>query len=130
MRFNLRGDGFDDERNERWVNASHGLGRVEALMVPTAQGLGILDCRLIAEDVRFEELSEPERGTIQESVLLTDRFTLSSLWVMGAYELVRTFDERYKNDDISVVGEAAECLKLLKGLERLSWTLAICEWKG
>lgn len=32
----------------------------------------------------------------EESLRLTDRFTLSQLWVLGAYEMTRTIDKRVK----------------------------------
>jgi hypothetical protein len=124
----LRTGNFDNERNKRWVTASLGLGCIETFMIPTVQGLGLLDCELIPKDARFEQLSEEEQGTFEESVMLTERFILSSLWVMGAYELVRTLDERHWHDNIFAVGEVAECLKmLLRTMERLRVPLAKME---
>jgi len=89
---------MNSERDKLWARSSHGLARIEAFMVPVLQGLARLDCQLILQDARFGELSELERGTIQESILLTDRITLSYLWVLGAYELVRTLDQRCQAD--------------------------------
>lgn len=124
----LRTGNFDNERNKRWVAASIGLRRVEEFMIPTVQGLGLLDCRLTPEDDRFERLSEEEQSTFEESMMLTERFMLSSLWVMGAYELVRTIDQRAREDSIFVVGEVAECVKHLKReLERIRMPLAKME---
>lgn len=121
----LRTGNFDNERNKRWVKASLGLRRIEEFMIPTAQGLGLLDCKLTPEDDRFERLSQEERGTSQESVMLTERFMLSSLWVMGAYELVRTIDQRAREGDIFMVDEVMECVKVLKReLERIRMPLA------
>jgi hypothetical protein len=121
----LRSGNFDNERNQRWVNASLGLERIETFMIPTVQGLGLLHCKILPEDARYERLSVEEQGTIEESVMLTERFMLSSLWVMGAYELVRTLDERHKNDDIFIVGEVAEDVHTLKiGMARLRMPLA------
>jgi hypothetical protein len=73
-------------------------------MVPVLQGLGRLDCQLISEDLRFVQLPPKAQNTINESARLTDRFTLSYLWVLGAYELVRTLDQRC-DAHISVLGE-------------------------
>ena len=59
------------------------MERIETFMIPTVQGLGLLDCKLIPEDARFERLSQEEQSTLEESAMLTERFMLSSLWVMG-----------------------------------------------
>ena len=124
----LRMGNFDDEQNRRWVKASLGLRRIEEFMIPTAQGLGLLDCKLTPEDDRFERLSQEERETAQESVMLTERFMLSSLWVMGAYELVRTIDQRAREGDVFVVDKVTECVKVLKReLERIRMPLAKME---
>lgn len=124
----LRTGNFDNERNKRWVAASVGLRRVEEFMIPTVQGLGLLDCKLSPEDERFGRLSQEEQSTFEESVMLTERFMLSSLWVMGAYELVRTIDQLAREDNIFVVGEVAECVKHLKRpLERIRMPLAKME---
>ena len=49
---------------------------------------------MIAQDSRFGDLSEADRNTIPEAIRATDRRTLSYLWVLGAYEVVRTMHER------------------------------------
>jgi len=127
----LRRGNFDNERNKQWVAASLGLERIEPFMIPAAQALGLLDSMLIAEDDRFERLSEEERGTFEESAMLTERFMLSSLWVMGAYESVRTLGERHKNDNIFIVEEVAEAVHHLKlGMVRLRVPLAKMEPAG
>src|SRR5258705_8854981 len=88
----------NDGRYERWSQASHGLGRVEVFMVAILQGLGRFDSQLILADNRFGLLSEREWAAKRESFLLTERIMLSYLWVLGAYELVRTLDQRCRAD--------------------------------
>ena len=48
-------------------------------MVQVVQDLGVLDCKLVAEDAHFDQLSDEEKSTIEENIRLSDRFTLSRL---------------------------------------------------
>lgn len=87
----------DDKRFDRWVSASVAVGGVEqyqSFMTGTVQGLGRLDCQLIDRDKAFFQLPERDRESIPICMELTDRITLSYLWVLGAYEIVRTLDQR------------------------------------
>lgn len=94
-------------------------------MIPTIQGLGLLDCKLIPEDDRFELLSEVEQSRDEEILMLTERYMLSSLWIMGTYELVRTIDQRAREDNVFVVSAVAECVNYFKReLERIRIPLA------
>jgi len=97
-------------------------------MIPVLQGLGRLDCQLIAEDLRFLQLTQEARATIRESLRLTDHFTISYLWVLGAYELVRTLDQRC-DPDVSLHGtELTHRVRSLKHrMERLRVPLAKME---
>ncbi len=81
-------------RDQQWVTASFAFARVEIEMVLVAQRLGLLDCHLIDNDARFLALGDEQRGTIPEAIRLNNRITISYLWVLGAYELVRTLDQR------------------------------------
>jgi hypothetical protein len=76
---------IDYERLSRWVKASVNLSGGDAFMMPVVQGVGPLDSLLIPADEHFNQLSQKERDTIEESMLLTDRFTLSYLWVLGGF---------------------------------------------
>lgn len=95
----LRKHLWDNDRYTKWIYASHAVGGVEqykAFMAVAIQGLARLDCQLIAADEQFLRLTEQQRATIPVSVELSERVTLSYLWVLGAYELLRTLDERTK----------------------------------
>src|SRR5690349_9865348 len=83
---------LDYPRWHRWVAASQKLKVIEELMMFPAQGLGWLDCQLIAEDTRLIDAPpfEPARPRA-----LNEQITLSYLWVLGGYELVRTIDQRH-----------------------------------
>jgi hypothetical protein len=114
-----------DDRYNQWIQASQSLGRIEPFMVPVLQGLGRLDCQLISEDLRFRQLPQEARNTIHESLRLTDRFTLSYLWVLGAYELVRTLDQLCSGNIGLLEDELTQHVRGLKHMiERLRIPLA------
>ncbi len=116
------------ERLERWVRASHGLAPIESHMTIVLQGLGRVDCRLIPEDKQFLQLSQEERETIEQSISMSDRFTYSYLWVLGAYELVRTLDQRCHADPALLGNNLTTRVRELKhSMERLRMPLAKME---
>ena len=116
------------ERYNRWSKASHATAPFEHFMSIIVQGLGRLDCQLIQEDSRYCHLSGAEQQTVTESIKLTDRFTLSYLWVLGAYELVRTMDQRARDNASLIAAPLPQRLKDLKrSFERLRIPLAKME---
>lgn len=80
---------LDQPRYAKWVNVSHSLDHILPDVATVIQGLGKLDAKLVYEDETFRTLSSEARGSFEESLKLTDRFTLSYLWVLGTYEVVR-----------------------------------------
>lgn len=119
---------MEQKRFAKWVKASHGLSKFEPFMIPVAQGLGNLDAKLIVEDDRYLKLPQASRDTIEESMKLTERFTLSYLWVLGTYELVRTLTQRCRENG-NLLGEnlVQEIIKLKQDIERLRIPLAKME---
>lgn len=93
---------IDQPRYAEWVRLSHRTARFETFMVPTVQGLGKFDAKLIARDSAYIKLSQRQREEIDVSLELTDRFTDSYLWVLGAYEIIRTMDQRCRIDSTLV----------------------------
>jgi hypothetical protein len=119
---------MDHERYSHWVKSSFALARFDQFMVPLIQQLGRIDCQLIAEDHCFSQSSQDRRATIGESLKLTDRHTLSHLWVLGAYELVRTLDQRAQEQPTVVSSELRERIRDTKHLfARLRMPLAKME---
>lgn len=80
-------------RLSEWENNSMGLMHIEMLLVGNAQGLGILDVELIEE---FPELKINSQ-LYEDRLRKLRHITLSELWVMGAYELVRLINDINKN---------------------------------
>lgn len=97
-------------RHHRWVSASHGLTRYETFMVSTVQGLGRLDEFLAARDSRYVagEGYLSERFGILD---FSDHITLSYLWVLGAYEIVRVMHQRERDSRSSLSTSINELLR-------------------
>jgi hypothetical protein len=90
---------IDQPRYSEWVKLSHRLSRFEQFMIVAVQGLGQIDAKLAAQDRAFLALPEKERkSNFQVSLDLTERFTLSYLWVLGTYEIVRSVDQRCREN--------------------------------
>ncbi len=119
---------MEQKRFSKWVEVSHGLSKIEPFMIPIVQGLGNLDAKLIVEDDRYLKLPKTSRDTIEESMNLTERFTLSYLWVLGTYELVRTLTQRCRETG-NLLGEnlVQDVIKLKQDIERLRIPLAKME---
>ena len=81
---------MDKNRHDEWMNNSLGLMHVDMLIVGNAQGLGILDVELIKE---FPELKINSKLDEDREKKLR-HITLSELWIMGGYELIRFINER------------------------------------
>ena len=117
-----------DDRFQRWVDASSVAGAVEPSMIPLVQGLGRFDCHLINEDSRFAALSQEQSSSLNESSRLADRLTLSYFWVLAAYELVRTLDQRWRTGATTLPDESGSRVTALKRrMERLRIPLAKME---
>jgi uncharacterized protein (DUF2461 family) len=109
-----------DDRYQRWIDASSAAGAVESLMIPLVQGLGRFDCHLIQEDARFAALNKEQSSSLRERSLLTDRVTLSYFWVLAAYELVRTLDQRWRTGAATLPDDFGSRVTALKRrMERL-----------
>ena len=103
-----------DDRFQRWVDASSVAGAVEPFMIPLVQGLGRFDCHLINEDARFAALNQEQSSSLHESTRLADRLTLSYFWVLAAYELVRTLDQRWRTGATTLPDESGNRVAALK----------------
>jgi hypothetical protein len=89
-----------EERAERWLKVSIGLGRFEQSMWPLVLQLGRLDVRLIhADEAWIDRLLDGKQLSEEDSTSLHEHITLSFLWVLGAYEFIRTLCDRVKTDD-------------------------------
>jgi len=103
---------MEKERYFEYINNSMGLMHIEMLLVGNAQGLGILDVELIEEFPKLKINSQLEEDRLKK----LRHITLSELWVMGAYELIRFINERLpKPTDIFSEGS----IEKIKGTKRI-----------
>ena len=119
---------MDQTRYVRWVNASQCLSAIEPYMLVVTQGFGRLDAKLVTEDLRRSKLLDQTRDAALEGLRLMDHLTLSYLWVLGIYELVRTLAQRVRHDPSLLPHPMHSPLVTLKQrLERLRIPLAKME---
>ena len=106
-------------RINRWVYASHTAAKYEPFMVPGIQGLGRLDHDLYEKD---ELLARNPMALSSSSDLgaLSYHITMSYLWVLGAYEIIRSIQQRNKDTGLS----DEKLTALLRKFERLRMPLA------
>jgi len=116
---------IDQQRYARWVSISHCIDFLEPNLNVFIQGLGKIDAQLIYEDDTFQSLATSAKSTFEESLKLTDRFTLSQLWILGAYEVIRTLDQRVSKSQNELPKRLATRVKSTKkSFERLRVPLA------
>jgi hypothetical protein len=101
-------------RIERWVNASFVTVQFEQFMVMVVQGLGRLDVSLMQDDRFFLSDFEKNSNSLAESLKLNERFTLSYLWVLGGYELVRSICQRINEKRVAIPDEVVVSFRELK----------------
>jgi len=117
-----------DDRYQRWIDASSASSAVEPSMIPLVQGLGRFDCHFIQEETRFAALNQEQASSAREKTLLTDRVTLSYFWVLAAYELVRTLDQRWRIGATTLPDEFGSRVTALKRrMDRLRMPLVKLE---
>lgn len=115
-------------RFERWVNASFSTVQFEQFMVIAVQGLGRLDVSLVEDDESFLADFEQNKYSSVESLKFNERLTLSYLWVLGSYELVRSICQRIKESRAGCPDEVANSFgELKKEFNRLRIPLAKME---
>ncbi len=84
------------------------------------QGIGKIDCRLIQDDERFRDLPEAEQESVAEAIVASERIALSHLWVLGAYEIVRTMSQKARNHATLIDASLTKQLQKLKGIRSVA----------
>lgn len=111
---------FDLERNARWVDASLKFLNFDEFFVMTIQGLGKLDSKLVVEDERITKHKQPSNPMGD----VGDHLTLSYLWVLGAYEVIRSLCQRSQEDSTFFAKYRKDLLKLKVEFTRIRIPLA------
>ena len=109
----------DEPRFDRWVRASFATAQYEKFMPVTVQGLGRLDHDLFGQDKLVLAGAGPFAPD-GDLGALSYHITLSYLWVLGAYEVLRAINQRSKESGHS----DQEVLQVLRQYERLRMPLA------
>jgi len=92
---------MDIERLNRWIRASYATALIEPAMLFQIQGLGKIDAVLFSKDLMFREIRDENNTDSVDWMDLNDSITLSYLWVLGSYEIIRTLNERFGEKDKS-----------------------------
>lgn len=120
------------ERFNRWVRASHGLALIHQHLEVTAQGLGRLDTRLVTETPRCINVFHQHLTTAsldhEPTAFFNDHILFSYLWVLGAYELARSVNQRCREEPALFSIEFSGAIKSTKiDFERIRVPLAKLE---
>lgn len=105
---------FDENvRFERWIKISVGLMRFEPHLMQVVQSLGDLDVKLCVTDEKLvddycQKNISPDYKDIQGHV------TQSYLWLLGAYEVVRTLTQRMSESQCTDPPHVFENFKQIK----------------
>jgi len=88
---------FQEDRLGKWIKISHQISYGNAVLAHTIQSLGSYDLELIERAdaiipgfIDYIDTSNRGPRTVEENYLLDKLISLSRLWVLGAYEDLRT----------------------------------------
>lgn len=119
---------IDEARYTRWRRATYAFYQFEPHVVPTVQSLGRIDAELFLRDVRYREIRERNDGTPEEWAEISEHATtMAYLWVLGAYEVIRMLDQRFRELGLHNMGLYAESTRLKHAFERVRVPLAKLE---
>lgn len=79
-----------NSRNKDWIESSQALENLEPFMMVSVQGLGRIDLEIISESLNINK-------KINQGLDLARILTLSQLWTLGAFELLRSIDSLSKS---------------------------------
>ncbi|WP_236630366.1 hypothetical protein [Pseudomonas syringae] len=86
-----------EDRFERWLKVSVGMARFEPHLLDLVQDMGQLDANLCSMDARFVRAHPDEQNALYDHHSIQSHKTQSYLWVLGAYEILRTLAQRVKD---------------------------------
>lgn len=116
---------MEKDRWARWVTASHAVGGlVPTAMAMTIQGLGRIDVELYERDLSYRLIDPQIEETYPDTYVFNNDLTLSYLWILGAYENIRSLSQAL-NDGKHIAPESAQrCTELKKQFARIRVPLA------
>lgn len=85
---------MEKDRYSEWIENSFGIRFIDILLIGNVRGLGLLDIELIQEFPEIKIDSQLEEDRLKK----LRHITLSELWVMGTYELIRLMKDIVSKD--------------------------------
>ncbi|MCK9691862.1 hypothetical protein [Pseudomonas syringae] len=102
---------FMEDRFERWLKVSIGMARFEPHLVDLVQDMGQLDAVLCSADAAFVRAHPEQMNALYDHDSIQSHKTQSYLWVLGAYEILRTLAQRVREGQSDDPQDVAERLK-------------------
>ncbi|PYD05283.1 hypothetical protein DND90_16255 [Pseudomonas syringae pv. maculicola] len=96
-----------EDRFDRWVMVSIGMARFEEHLMGLIQDMGQLDADLCSTDAKFVNSHPEQQVALYDHHSIQSHRTQSYLWVLGAYEILRTLAQKIRegrSDDPPEVG--------------------------
>lgn len=118
---------MDRTRYNRWKMASFALLQFEPFLAQTLQQLGKIDASLYEKDGRYREIRVRNDAKPGEWDELFESTTLAYLWVLGAYEVIRTVDQRFRELGLHAAGQYKQSTTIKHSFERVRIPLAKLE---
>lgn len=110
----------DAKRREEWIKNQDALMEIHDLLIVPYQGIALIDAQLVIEDKNIVDgNSTGFKGD------LGPHLTQSYLWVLGAYEIIRTMSQYADNGKDTKISQFKDEIRKLKHtFERLRVPLA------
>jgi hypothetical protein len=86
----------NDELAKLWEKRALNLVRIDGQFPAIVRALGRLDSFLRSESL--DAVDDFDKAGIPNAYLIEDYLTLSQLWVFGAYEMLRSLDDRLRTN--------------------------------
>lgn len=102
------------DRVERWIKGSYASARFDKVSFMVIQKLGQLDVKLIAEDEVFMVGYKSGTNSFDDNMQLNDRITIAYLWILGAYEVVRTLCQCIRSSPEGIPEDVVSNFQFLK----------------
>ncbi len=93
----LEGEDLENSRMSRWLATLYILDKIDTDISILVKQLAKLDNKLIEWSKKHDPESRIEKGTLDD---FEEYLTISYLWVLGAYEIIRTIYQRCENQNI------------------------------
>lgn len=125
----VAGNTMDTKLRNQWEVAALGLAPIHFCAYRILRDVGRMDAKLREADERLCGSSIPDSSSGECRDSLEYHLTLSYLWVLGAYEIVRTVDQACagQKNSTGLAEVAAKCKEVKRLLERVRIPLAKLE---